>query len=259
MVPNISIVTATINTPKWAELLIKSIRKFTVIDHEIIVIDNGSSPENLAWLRKQKDIRLIENKQNNFHGGAMDQGTELAKGRYICHMDNDSHFQRLGWDEDMIALYHKDPLTRLVCKNGPIHIGRPVHPPIFFYEKDFILSNGLSFKYIRGDPKAIDTAQKVYWDILNLGYKVELFSRGAFFYPGTGGNQIWINDRPTIYHHYNGSRFQEDRSPDDPLPPRTNNRGAWGGWIGDEEERKEHLARTAILFNQPLVMEILKG
>ena len=260
MPPMISIVTATINTPKWAELLIKSIRKFTTIEHEIIVIDNASSAINLIWLREQKDIRLVENKENNFHGGAMDQGTELALGRYVCFMDADSHFQRHGWDKDMLEIYHSDSLIRLIAKGGPIDMGKPLHPPMFFYEKEFILKNKLSFRYMPGIPKSTDTAQKVYWDILDLGYKVKIISRFVHIYDQkVGGDEIWINGKPTMYHHHCGSRLQELRSSDDPLPPRKPNRGAWGGWIGDEEERKKYLERTALLFEQPLVKEIMEG
>jgi len=249
MRPLISIVTAVTDSPIWVELLIKSIRLFTDIKHEIIVIDNCSLPENLIWLKKQKDIRLISNTVNLGHGGAMDQGTELANGDYVCHMDSDSHFQRSGWDKDIIALYKEDPLTRLVCKGGPIHIGRPVHPPIFFYESDFILDNKLSFKHLKGVPKSTDTAQKTYWDILDLGFKVKLFARGPQVYTLVGGDEIWINNKPTMYHHHYGTRLRY----------HGNNNWKWHGWKLPQSEITRHEKRTVGLFKQPQVKQIMKG
>lgn len=246
--PLISIVTAVTDVPVWAELLIKSIRLFTAIEHEVIVIDNCSLLENLAWLRKQKDIRLISNTTNIFHGGAMDQGTELARGRYVCHMDSDSHFQRSGWDKDMISLYHENSLTRLVCKGGPIHIGKPVHPPIFFYERDFILNNKLSFRHLKDVPKSTDTAQAAYWDILDLGFKVKLLARGSQIYDRADGDEIWINGQPTMYHHHYGTRLRH----------QGNNTWKWYGWKLPESEIIRHEMRTAALFEQPSVERIMK-
>ena len=75
----LSIITANIDSPEWAELLIKSIRKFTFIEYEIIIIDNGSLPKNLKWLEKQKDISLIKLSSNIGHGNAMDLGTLISK------------------------------------------------------------------------------------------------------------------------------------------------------------------------------------
>ncbi len=247
MPPLISIVTAMTDSPEWAELLIKSIRLFTTMDHEIIFIDNCSKPESLAWVNKQKDIRLVTNTVNVFHGGAMDQGTELAEGRYVCHMDLDSHFQRKGWEQDVLNVYHHNPLTRLVCKAGPISLCRPVHPPMFFYEKAFVLDNKLSFKHQRGIPRSTDTAQKTYWDILDLGYRVEHISKAMLIYDGTGGDEIWINNQPTMYHHHYGTRLHRTGE----------NTWTWNGWRLPESEVKRHETRTAALFEQPLVKRIL--
>ena len=255
--PLLSIATANYGSPLWIELFIKSVRRFTTIEHELVVIDNGSGPGDLVWLRAQRDIRLIENPDNSgLSGGAMDQITELADGRYICFMDSDAHFQREGWENDVLALYHKDPQTRLVCKEGPISIGRPVHPPLFFYERDFFREHGLSFRYQKGVPHSTDVAQKVYWDILDLGYKVELFKRGDHIYgPAVagidgqlGGNEIWFGGKPTIYHHFYGSRLRH----------LGENKWRWEAYyrLGDEKEAV-HEARTAALFREPLVKRIL--
>lgn len=248
MTPTLSIVIGHRNAPLWAELCIKSIRRFASMDYELIVIDDHSEPDQAAWLFDQKDIRLVVNPEQAFHGGVMDQGVELARGQYVCHVDVDSHFQRTGWEKDVLDLYKKNPLTRLVCKGGPIGIGRPVHPPIFFHERQFFVDNKLSFKYQKGVEHSTDTAQKTYWDILDLGYKVEMFSKGPAFYLGAGGDEIWIGGRPTIYHHYYGTHLRRI-GPD---------QWKWEGWNRPEAYAKNQEARTAVLFREPLVQDILK-
>jgi len=249
--PLLSIVTAHVNTPDWAELLIKSIRKFTVSEYEIIVIDNGSSDENLTWLRNEallSKIRLYENKYNAGHGGAIDQGTRLACGKYICHMDIDSFFQRSGWDSDIMEIYHSDPLIRLVAVRGwdkPPY-SKPLGAPIFFYERQFVLENAVIFKYLPGVLKgSTDSAQAAYWKILDLGFKVERFGPGEKIYDKEAlGDEIWIKGKPTIYHHYYGSRFSELWEPNKHQ-------------IVDGRTLEDHLKRKANIFSQADVRRIL--
>jgi len=249
--PELSIVSIVHDSPLWIELCIKSIRRFTQSDHELIIIDNGSSPENLWWLREQSDIWLIENGDNSrSHGGGMDQAIEVAEGRHVCIIDSDAHVQRRGWETDLLTLYASDPLNRLLCKTGPIGIGRPLAPPVFLVERDFIREHHLTFRHQKGDSKSTDTAQKVYWDILELGYKVQFINRGAHIYdPAVDGDEVWVAGKPTIYHHHYGTRIKHTGD----------NAWKWTGWTLPEADIKRHEARTALLFNQPLVRDILQG
>lgn len=205
----LSICAAAVESPEWAELLIASIRRYATLPHEIILIDNGSRPENLTWLRQQRDIRLIENPTNFGHGGAMDQATTLARGRYVCFIDVDAHFQRPGWDADLVTLYESDPKTRMIGVIGPEH--KPYHPPLFFYDPSFILEHGLTFRYHPGQRGSTDTAQKVYWDLIDLGYRSERLEKGPRLYDDCIGDEILIGGVSSVYHHWNGTRFLENR------------------------------------------------
>ena len=100
MTPLLSIVAVSIESPEWAELLVKSVRKFTANPYEIIIVDNGSLDKNLGWLRSQSDIRLLEQGYNRGHGKGIDIGVAAASGAYVCVMDIDAHFQRHEWDTD---------------------------------------------------------------------------------------------------------------------------------------------------------------
>jgi glycosyltransferase involved in cell wall biosynthesis len=242
MRPLISIVAANINSPEWAELLVQSLRRFTKVEHEIIIIDNGSLERNLEWLRAQPDIVLVEAGENLGHGGAMDMGTIVAKGRYVCVLDIDAHVQRDGWDTDLIALYSADPKTRLIGCIGPSH--KPLHPPLFFYERAFILDNGLSFAYQPDvDKRSTDTAQLVYWQILDLGFKVERLEKGAKVYEEKRGDEIVIAGKSSIYHSWYGVRFQEN--------------GDHPKLELDGYKLEDHLRNKALLFAQPAVKDIL--
>jgi glycosyltransferase involved in cell wall biosynthesis len=238
----ITVASASVESPEWAELLIKSIRKYTAVPHEILIIDNGSRPANLTWLRAQTDIRLVELPANIGHGGAMDMATLQARGRYVCFIDIDAHFQRAGWDADLIALCESDPKIRMIGVIGPEN--KPYHPPLFFYEPQFVLNYGLTFRYLPGVEGSTDTAQKVYWDLISLGYRSERLEKGAHVYDDCGGDEIIIRDKPTIFHSWQGTRYLENRP---------------GGTkaILDGVPLEDYLAGKARVFARPEVKAIL--
>lgn len=244
--PLITIASANVDSPEWAELLVKSVRKFATLPYEIVIIDNGSMVA-IGPLREMHNrgwIKLIENGRNLGHGGAMDQATSIARGRYVCFTDIDSHFQRTGWDADLLALYNSDPKIRMIGVIGPEH--KPFHPPLFFYERAFILDNGLTFRYMPGVEGSTDTAQKVYWDIIKLGYRSERLEKGPKLYPDTIGDEIMLGEKHLAYHQWNGTRFLENRGP----------HGAKATLDGIRLE--DHLMEKAKLFARPEVQEILQ-
>lgn len=245
--PVVSIVAANCDAPDWIELFVKSIRLFSGgVPYELIIIDNGSLEENKAWMKAQSDIRLIEMPTIElYHGGAMDFGTTIAEGKFVCILDSDSHVQRPMWLVDLIRLYEFDPLTRLIGCVGPAH--KPLHPPLFFFEKQFILDNNISWRY-KPDPAVptqTDTAQQAYWDVLNLGYKVHRLEKGPRLYQcDKHHDEIWLNGQPTIAHAWMGSRFQEHN------PRRTKT-------VLDGITLAEHLSRKAAFFSERLVRFIM--
>jgi len=237
--PKISIITVNIDSPEWARLLIESIRKYTTVDYEIIVVDNGSLCMNLFWLEAQKDILLWKLGKNVGHGTGMDMGTQVAKAPYVCILDIDSHIMRPKWAEDLIALYESDPQVKLIGCVGPDH--KPLHPPLFFFEKSFILQNGISFKYV--PDVSTDTAQKAYHDIVGMGYKVHRLEKGEKEY-GLIGDEIHLNGQSTIYHHWYGTRFCENN-------PHRKKQELDGYTL------ERHLEEKAKLYFIPQVQELL--
>ena len=238
--PLLTIAAATVNSPDWNRLFIQAVRKFTKSEHEILIIDNGSTGENKAWLKEQLDVRLIENADNEGHGGAMDQATRSALGRYLCFLDIDSHPHRAGWETDLVALYEGTPNCRLIGVVGPEH--KPLHPPLFFFEPRFIIEQGLTWRYQPEHPRSTDTAQKVYWDIIDLGYGVVRLEKGAKVYDHPG-DEVVINGASSVFHGWYGSRFQENG----PAPKLRL----------DGIDVAQHIIEKQRLFDEPQVKEIL--
>ena len=108
----VSIVIPSFECLDYLQLCVKSIEKFTQdIDYELIIVDNGSSPEVVGYLRSiaLKDrIKVIFNQTNEGFTRAINQGIEAASpGNDILLLNNDTVVTR-GWVEalqEVISLY----------------------------------------------------------------------------------------------------------------------------------------------------------
>ncbi|MFH1849756.1 MAG: glycosyltransferase family 2 protein [archaeon] len=87
----ISVVITSWNAKGYLEKCLTSIFEDPAqTDHEIIVIDNGSTDGTAAMLSKFSGIKLIRNKKNRTIAQARNQGMKMARGRYIMMLDADT-------------------------------------------------------------------------------------------------------------------------------------------------------------------------
>ena len=87
---NLSIIIATWNTADTTLKCVQSIKKYLpVFDYEIIVVDNGSSDDTVAKLKKESGVVIVENKTNLGFGGGNNIGAKVAKGEYLLFLNSD--------------------------------------------------------------------------------------------------------------------------------------------------------------------------
>ncbi len=253
----ISILSVNYNCIDWMKLLVNSVRKFTAIPYEIIIVDNASEDDSKKWLRIQKDVKTIFMAKNIGHGKGLDLAIKLAAYRYCLVLDIDAHLQRKGWDQDFIKLCVSNPKMKLIAAKGGDPEGKlyneesakkwvtgnprtkPIHACFQFFETRFFIDNKLSFAPANG----YDVGRKNYYDVIDLGYEVLRIPAGyekdkKKFYDGAWGDEYYINDRPTIYHNWYSARM-------------------WKKEIVDNLTKQEHSKRKEIIFSHPFVKEIL--
>ena len=97
-----SIIIVTYNNLCLTKLCIESIKKHTK-DYELIVIDNASSDGSYNYIADNSDYRIF-NKDNLGFVKAVNQGLELAKGEYVCLLNNDIVVTE-GWLDGMLKYY----------------------------------------------------------------------------------------------------------------------------------------------------------
>ena len=88
---------------------------------EIIVVDNGSRPDQVAILRRlpsADDITLVEVGVNRFFSEGNNIGVDFAHGDYIVFLNNDA-FVEPGWVEALADSMRNDPAVAAV---GPMFL-----------------------------------------------------------------------------------------------------------------------------------------
>ena len=89
---DISIIIPVYNSKNYLSLCLNSIINQTILNIEIICIDDGSTDKSLEILReyKNKDNRIIIIEQKNKGSGiARNNGMKISKGKFITFMDSD--------------------------------------------------------------------------------------------------------------------------------------------------------------------------
>jgi GT2 family glycosyltransferase len=89
----VSIVVLSLNRVEDTLRCLEAIARHTPFRHEIILVDNGSEPVQLARLREavagRENTRLVSLGRNLGVGGGRNHGVTLARGGYVVFLDND--------------------------------------------------------------------------------------------------------------------------------------------------------------------------
>jgi GT2 family glycosyltransferase len=110
-------------TADLTRLCLRSIRKYTRLPYEMVVVDNDSQDESLAYLKSLPWIRLIERKDpaNDSSGGyahaaALDLALEHCRTEFFVSLHSDTVVHREGWLEMLLEPFAGEP--RMACVGG---------------------------------------------------------------------------------------------------------------------------------------------
>lgn len=108
--PEVSIIILNYNKPDLTKTCLQNLWLHTTGHrYEIIVVDNGSAPENYNPLRQlDGPARMLRLDVNRFFGDGNNIGAEAARGEYVLFLNNDA-FVTAGWLEPLMAGLKGDP------------------------------------------------------------------------------------------------------------------------------------------------------
>ena len=121
--PVISVLTTVFNAGRFFEPAIRSILSQTFRNFEFLIVDDastdGSTKVAEAWASKDPRIRVIRNDANKGQTACLNQGLNLARGRWIARQDADdlAHPLRLSRQHRFLTI---QPGVVLLGTNGRI-------------------------------------------------------------------------------------------------------------------------------------------
>jgi GT2 family glycosyltransferase len=116
--PSLSIVIPVFDHLDLTRDCLDGIRKHTDVEHEIIVVDNGSTDGTAGFLRDSQ-VRTVTNQENLGFPKAVNQGVMAAGGEFVCLLNNDVKVQE-HWLEPLLEAISTD---RRAGVAGPLQVG----------------------------------------------------------------------------------------------------------------------------------------
>jgi O-antigen biosynthesis protein len=114
---SVSIIMKVWNAFEHVRLCAGTLLRNTDVPFELIVIDNGSQPEVVRFLRHlaaaDSRVLLIENRENVGPGRANLQGAAQARANLLCLIDSDVLVPQ-GWLSRLLAVHARHPEVRML-------------------------------------------------------------------------------------------------------------------------------------------------
>ena len=105
----VSVVIPSWNGREYLDVVLPSLRAQTLVEHEVVVVDNGSSDGTVAHLRAEyPEVRVVELGRNAGFAAAVNRGVEASRGSLVAVVNNDLELDPR-WLEEIAAALDAHP------------------------------------------------------------------------------------------------------------------------------------------------------
>ena len=140
--PRVSVVIPHWNGRHHLDDCLNALRGQTLADHEVILVDNGSTDGSQAYVREGfPEVRLLELGDNRGFTGACNTGYAASRGEFVCLLNNDTEAAP-GWLAAVVAVFNRCPRVGIVASKLLLFDQRDTfHAAGDFYRLDGIPGN----------------------------------------------------------------------------------------------------------------------
>ena len=220
----VSVVVVNYNGKDYADKCVQSVFISDFVDLEVIVVDNGSSDGSVDYLKNRylsygEKFKIVPLEKNYGPSFARNRGVEIAEGKYIAFLDNDTEVKE-DWASIAVSEFEKDEKIGIIqCKlllskerNKLDYVGEYIGQNGFlvqraqggeidnnqYDQKVEILAAKSAGMFIRKDVfnkiGGFDEDYFIYVEETDLGWRSWLAGYKAIFVPGS-----------TVYHEFGTS------------------------------------------------------
>lgn len=124
----LSVVTLCWDQLHFTQKFVETIRQFTKVPYELIMVDNGSTDGTQEFIKATADKYHLYDHNTGFAHG-FNTGIQLAAGEYIAICNNDTEFPA-EWFEKLVETLEKDPKAGLVfpCYTSGMPVAKRSRP-----------------------------------------------------------------------------------------------------------------------------------
>jgi GT2 family glycosyltransferase len=113
--PRVSVIIPHWNGRQHLDDCLTALRCQTLADHEVILVDNGSTDGSQTYVRDlYPEVRLIELGENRGFTGACNAGYVAAGGEFVCLLNNDTEADR-EWLAAIVGTFDRYPRAGVVA------------------------------------------------------------------------------------------------------------------------------------------------
>jgi len=207
----VSIIIPTKDALPLIKQCLLSIQRNTVgMDYEVIVVDNASKDGTTEFVTGSEltlDGKYIRNKENKSFSVANNQGVSIAKGNYLCFLNNDTLVTR-NWLVNMLKVFKEEDNIGIVgarlvhpgrgtiqhagvietASGLPDHIyfNKPMNYPPAMERKDYFAVTGacmLMPKKLFDDLGGFDETYWYGWEDIDMANKVKELGKRIVYEP----------------------------------------------------------------------------
>jgi O-antigen biosynthesis protein len=110
----LSVIIGAVGNVELTRACIQSVREFSLLKPEIVLIDNGSTPAESVELASLGADVVIYSPVMLGYPKAMNAGVRAASGSFVCLMNNDAQVTQRGWDARLITLLDMVPSAEII-------------------------------------------------------------------------------------------------------------------------------------------------
>jgi GT2 family glycosyltransferase len=182
----VSVVIINFNGRLYLERFLPSVLASTYSNMELIIADNASTDDSLAFLQSAyPSVRIIKLKRNHGYAGGYNEALKEVKSDYYVLLNSDVEV-RPGWIEPVIELMEKDPSIgacqpKILSYNQKDHFEYAGGAGGWLDCLGYPFARGRIFDICEVDSGQYDDTQKIFW-----ASGAALFVRAELFHEAKG-------------------------------------------------------------------------
>jgi GT2 family glycosyltransferase len=144
---SLSVVIGAVGNVDLTQRCVDSVRALSSLPTEIVLVDNGSTPEESDKLARLGADVLLHYPMMIGYPGAMNAGAAAASGQYLCLLNNDAAVTQRGWDARLVSVLEavQDAAIVAPMTDRVAHPGQRADGPQAASPQDLLFTDALHF------------------------------------------------------------------------------------------------------------------